>query len=116
MTQAERNTKAHRDNQKRFRMWQQAFRDQIKADEKLLPSYKVCLLDLADQLYSDAWTAHRGCSSRDIGKRCACSKDTAYRAIKAAIAGGHLSKKPTKRDEPDIYTPIVREWDETRVS
>ena len=50
MTQAERNTKAHRDNQKRFRMWQQAFRDQIKADEKLLPSYKVCLLDLADQL------------------------------------------------------------------
>ena len=66
-------------------MWQQAFRDQIKADKKLLPSYKVCLLDLADQLYSNTWTAQRGCSSRDIGKRCACSKDTAYRAIKAAV-------------------------------
>src|SRR5215471_1805036 len=79
-------------------MWQQAFRDQIKAAQ-LSPMQKVVLLDLADQLYSTTWQAQRGCSFRDIGKRCACSKATAHRAVRAAIAAGHITKKSGKCEQ-----------------
>jgi hypothetical protein len=95
-------------NQREFRMWQQAFRDQIKASD-LSSTYKVVLLDLADQLYSTTWTAQRGCGARSIGKRCGCSKDTASRALRAAITRGYLTKKKGEMGEPNIYTPVVRD-------